>query len=337
MFGGERRQLLVDLVRARGAVSIRDLAVALEASQATVRRDIATLANRGLVVHSHGGATLPGIESASDASTEPVAPTTGPMFGAERRRHIAEVVRTRKAVSLRELAEAVNAAEATVRRDLITLEKRGLLIRSHGGASIPDALDLKPWPRVSLGEPAHAKIGALAATLVGDGDAIMLGAGKTIQALARRLAPRSQLTVLTNSILVARALADTPHVELVMTGGSLNGSANALVGVAAERWVAEHRVSRAFISGAGLTPGRGLSGSDPALSAVDRAIVQSARNITVLADQTKFGVDSVYDVAPVTRINELVTDGSTEDAVVQSLSAGGVAVHLTSPESELAS
>lgn len=337
MFGAERRQRLLDLVRARGAVSIRELAVELDASEATIRRDVTTMANRGILVHRHGGAMLPGLEYGGEELSGQDPPTAGPMFGAQRRRLICEVVTARKAVSLRELAEAVNASEATVRRDLVTLERRGLLLRSHGGASILDALDVAPWPRISSGVAAKARIAALAATLVADGDAIMLGAGTTVQALARRLAPRSPLTVLTNSILVARALAETPNVELVMTGGALDGSAHALVGDAAERWVAEHRVSKAFVSGSGLTIGRGLSGADQALSAVDRAIVESARSVVVLADQSKIGIDSLYDVAPVTRIHHLVTDESTEDGVVQSLAARGVSVHVTPPESALAS
>ena len=316
MFGAERRQRLLDLVRARGAVSIRELAVELDASEATIRRDVTTMANRGILVHRHGGAMLPGLEYGGEELSGQDPATAGPMFGAQRRRLICEVVTARKAVSLRELAEAVNASEATVRRDLVTLERRGLLLRSHGGASILDALDVAPWPRISSGVAAKARIAALAATLVADGDAIMLGAGTTVQALARRLAPRSPLTVLTNSILVARALAETPNVELVMTGGALDGSAHALVGGAAERWVAEHRVSKAFVSGSGLTIGRGLSGADQALSAVDRAIVESARSVVVLADQSKIGIDSLYDVAPVTRIHHLVTDESTEDGVV---------------------
>jgi DeoR/GlpR family transcriptional regulator of sugar metabolism len=235
------------------------------------------------------------------------------------------------------LAEAVNATEATVRRDLVALEKRGMVLRSHGGASIPDALNLTPWPQLSGIAAAKASIGSLTATMVGEGEAIMLGAGTTVQAFARSLAPTSPLTVLTHSILVARELAATPNVELVMTGGSLDGSAHALVGKAAETWISEHRVSRAYLSGTSLTLDRGLQGTNPALSAVARAIVQSARSVTVLADRSKFGAEGRFDVAPTARIDELVTDGTTDDRIVESLAAGGVKVHVTPPHSALAS
>ena len=334
MLGAERRQLILDLVRAQGAVSIHDLALNVGVSEVTVRRDVATLESRGLLDRSHGGAMLPGREYGETlvlGNASPAPRTT--MFGAERRHLICEYVRANKVVSLRDLAQAVNASEVTVRRDLVALEKRGLIERAHGGAHLPDALICEPWPEdaPALRSSPKSAIAALAATLVGGGDAIMLGAGTTVYELAKQLAPRSPLTVLTNSMLVARALARTPQVELVMTRGSLDSSTLALVGSAAEQWMAGHRVSRAFISGGGVTTDRGLSNTHLALSGVDRAIVRSAQEVVVLADHSKLGVESTYRVAPTARINHLVTDDVRDTSVIDSLSARGVTVHVTPP------
>lgn len=351
MFGAERRQLILALVRAQGAVSIRDLALAVNASEVTVRRDVTTLESRGLLDRSHGGALLPDRElggallpdrdpgSALPADRdrgetlvlgEAAGPVRTTMFGAERRRLICEYVRANRVVSLRDLAAAVNASEVTVRRDLVTLERQGLIERAHGGAQLPDALIIEPWPTEPPDPETTAKsaIAALAATLVGDATAIMLGAGTTVYELARRLTPRSPLTVLTNSMLVARALARTPNVELVMTRGSLDNSTLALVGSAAEHWIAGQRVTRAFVSGGGLTTERGLSSTHLAVSEVERAIVGSAKELVVLADHTKLGVESTYPVAPVTRIDHLVTDTSGDSSVLESLSSRGVHVHV---------
>lgn len=349
MFGAERRQLILELVRAQGAVSIRDLAVAVNASEVTVRRDVTTLESRGLLDRSHGGALLPdgelggaplsnrdpgGALQPDRGETLVLGEAAGParttMFGAERRRLICEYVRANRVVSLRDLAAAVNASEVTVRRDLVTLERQGLIERAHGGAQLPDALIIEPWPTAPPDPETTAKsaIATLAATLVGDATAIMLGAGTTVYELARRLAPRSPLTVLTNSMLVARALARTPNVELVMTRGSLDNSTLALVGSAAEHWIAGQRVTRAFVSGGGLTTERGLSSTHLAVSEVERAIVGSAKELVVLADHTKLGVESTYPVAPVTRIDHLVTDTSGDTSVLESLSSRGVHVHV---------
>jgi DeoR/GlpR family transcriptional regulator of sugar metabolism len=343
MFGAERRQLILEIVRTHGSMSIAALARAVNVSEVTVRRDVTALEKRGLIDRRHGGAMLAGREDASeslslgDAAT---LPRTA-MFGAERRRLICNLVRANGAASLSDLAQAVNVSEMTVRRDLTTLEKRGLIRRAHGGAIVPgpgpaalppEALDEPAEPAGTAARPdraeAKAAIAALAASLAGDGEAIMLGAGSTVHEFARHLAPTSRLTVLTNSMLVARALAGTPHVELAMASGALDGPARALVGSTTEQWMAEHRVSRAFVSGTGLTPHRGLSSTHLALSGVDRAIVGSAREVVVLADHSKLGVETTYQVAPIGRIDHLVTDESPDTSVIDSLSARGVRVHV---------
>ncbi len=332
MFGAERRALILELVRAQGAVSIRDLAQAVQASEVTVRRDVATLESRGLLDRSYGGALVP--EDDTNVVLEAAAARTRPaMFGAERRRLICEFVRANGVVSLRDLAQAVQASEVTVRRDLVTLERQGLVQRRYGGAQLPDDLIFEPWPS-SPPDPtitAKSDIAALGSTLVGDAPAIMLGAGTTVYEFARHLAPLSPLTVLTNSMLVARALARTPNVELVMTRGTLDNSTFALVGSAAERWMGSQRVGRAFVSGAGLTTERGLSSTHLALSGVERAIVDSAQDVVVLADHSKLGVESIYPVAPVGRIGHLVTDSSTDSAFLESLASRGVHVHVAPP------
>jgi DeoR/GlpR family transcriptional regulator of sugar metabolism len=92
--------------------------------------------------------------------------------------------------------------------------------------------------------------------------------------------------------------------------------------------MSDHRVSRAFISGGGLTIDRGLSNTHLALSGVDRAIVASARDVVVLADHSKLGVESTYRVAPIARINHLVTDDAHDSSVIDSLTAQGVTVHV---------
>lgn len=330
VFGAERRQLILDLVRANGSVSMRDLAQAVNVSEVTVRRDVSTLEKRGLLDRRHGGAMVPGREDGEslvlgEAST---IPRTA-MFGAERRHLICELVRANKAVALADLAQAVNASVVTVRRDLNTLEKRGLIQRAHGGAVLPEAPLYEPSDAADgSGNRDKAAIATLAATMLGDCDAIMLGAGTTVFEFAQHLAPTRPLTVLTNSILVARALASTPYVELVMTSGSLDSSTLALVGSSAEAWMTDHRVRRAFISGAGLTADRGLSTSRLAVSGVDRAIVGSAQEVVVLADHTKLGVETTYQVAPTARIDHLVTDYAQDTSVIEHLSAKGVEVHV---------
>ncbi|MEU9174612.1 DeoR/GlpR family DNA-binding transcription regulator [Streptomyces sp. NPDC048420] len=232
------------------------------------------------------------------------------MFAAERRQLILEMVRANGAVSLRELARVVQTSEVTVRRDVRALEAEGLLDRRHGGAVLPGGFTRESgFPQKShLATAEKTAIADLAAGLVEEGEAVVVGAGTTTQELARRLARVPGLTVVTNSLLVAQALAHANRVEVVMTGGTLRGSNYALVGSGAEQSLQGLRVSRAFLSGSGLTAERGLSTSNMLSASVDRALVQAAAEVVVLADHTKLGTDTMFQTVPTDVITRLVTD-----------------------------
>ncbi|MFJ7999807.1 DeoR/GlpR family DNA-binding transcription regulator [Streptomyces sp. NPDC096310] len=232
------------------------------------------------------------------------------MFAAERRQLILEMVRANGAVSLRELARVVQTSEVTVRRDVRALEAEGLLDRRHGGAVLPGGFTRESgFPQKShLATAEKTAIADLAASFVEEGEAVVVGAGTTTQELARRLARIPGLTVVTNSLLVAQALAHANRVEVVMTGGTLRGSNYALVGSGAEQSLQGLRVTRAFLSGSGLTAERGLSTSNMLSASVDRALVQAAAEVVVLADHTKLGTDTMFQTVPTDLISRLVTD-----------------------------
>lgn len=256
------------------------------------------------------------------------------VFADERRQLILELVRSNGAVSLRELARIAKSSEVTVRRDLRLLESQGLLDRRHGGAVSPGGLNHEP----TYSEKAHvagsekAAIGELAATLVGEGDAISIGAGSTTQAFVRRLVRARDLTVMTNSLLVAQALARSRGVEVVLTGGSLRGSIFALVGTAAEQSFASMRMRRAFISGNGLTAERGLSTPNLLVAGVDRALVAAAEEIVVLADSTKIGIETMAQTVPAGGIDHLVTSDRTSTEQLERFRALGIQVHVAATD-----
>jgi DeoR/GlpR family transcriptional regulator of sugar metabolism len=253
-----------------------------------------------------------------------------PVFAAERRQRILELVRANGAVSLRELAQAVRSSEVTVRRDLRALESEGLLNRHHGGATLPGELSREASyvQKVALASAEKIAIAELAASLVEDGDAIVVGPGTTTQEFARRLTRCTELAVVTNSLLVAQALAASPRVEVMLTGGTLRGSIHALVGSVAEQSLAGLRVRRAFISGNGLTAERGLSTPNIQVAGVDQALAAAAEEVVVLADHTKIGLDTMVQTVAAERIDHLVTDDAAPRDVLDELSGKGVHLHV---------
>ena len=250
------------------------------------------------------------------------------MFAAERRQAILDLVHSRGVVSLHDLAVAVQSSEVTVRRDIQALESDGLVDRRRGGAALPGGLSHEQSYRQKTLVAAQEKAGIadLAADLVDEGDAIVIGAGTTTEEFARRLIRMKDLTVVTNSLLVAQVLARSA-AEVVMTGGSLRGTTYALVGGTAEHSFEQVRVRRAFMSGNGLTVQRGLSTPNMHVAGVDQAIASAAQEVVVLADHTKLGVDTMFQTVPIGRIAPLVTDDGGDPALLAAIGAAGVHVH----------
>jgi DeoR/GlpR family transcriptional regulator of sugar metabolism len=251
------------------------------------------------------------------------------MFTAERRQAIVELIRSSGAMSLRELAAAVDSSEVTVRRDIRVLEADGVIDRRRGGAVWPGGLSHEQSYRQKLGVASREKVAIAqeAVKLIAEGDAIVVGAGSTTQQLARQLTRFTDLTVVTNSLLVAQVLADA-RAELVLTGGSVRKATYALIGAGAEQSLAGIRVQRAFLSGNGLTIERGLSTPNMHVASVDQAIVASAQERVVLADHTKIGVDTMFQTAPAGDITHLVTDDLADDAMLDRFRDLGVLVHV---------
>lgn len=252
------------------------------------------------------------------------------MLAAERRRLIADTIRSRGVVSVAEMAQALGTTEITLRRDLRSMARDGLLVRTHGGAVLPAVLGHEP----SYSEKAHQAaaekeaIAGLAVKLVRPGDSILLGPGTTTLALARLLVSSPELTVVTNSLLVAQALMEAPHVEVILTGGTLRRSIHALVGPAAEEAVRLLRASQAFISGNGFSAERGLSTPSPIVAAMDRALAGAAQQVVVLADHTKIGQETMVQTVPAARVDMLITDSRARQRDLDAISAAGVEVKV---------
>lgn len=252
------------------------------------------------------------------------------MLAAERRRRISDTLRSRGILSVAEMAHLLGTTEITTRRDLRAMARDGLVVRTHGGAMLPDGLAYEPTfsekARQAAGE--KAAIARVAVTMIRPGDSILLGPGTTTLELARLLLKSPELTVVTNSLLVAQALMDAPHIEVMLTGGTLRRSIHALVGPAAEESVRSLRASQAFISGNGFTAHRGLSTPSPVVASADRALAAAAQQVVVLADHTKIGQDTMCQTVPLARVHTLITDALAPPSELDAVRNAGVQVRV---------
>lgn len=262
------------------------------------------------------------------------------MLMAERRRRLLEQVRDRGYVSFRELAEALETSESTVRRDLRSMVAEGLLTATRGGVG-PAGVPVPPptagptAPAAGGSEeqsdPVHRQrqaIAASAAALVVPGSAVLLGPGRTTTALAHHLAAISQLTVVTNSITVTSALVAAPQIDVVLIGGALRRSIGAVVGPSTEQALQGLRGAQVFLSGDGVTVERGLTTPNVFAAATDQAMMAAGRQVVVLADHTKLGRDTMCQTVPSDRMDVLVTDADADPEMVARLRAEGIDVRV---------
>ncbi|MEA3338170.1 MAG: substrate-binding domain-containing protein [Chloroflexota bacterium] len=169
-------------------------------------------------------------------------------------------------------------------------------------------------------------IGFTAARFVNTGDRIILDAGTTTAYLALALRGRQQIQVMTNSLPVLTELDGESGIELFVAGGMYRHESHSMVGPGTQSVLAELRVDKAFISGAGVSLDFGVSNSNITEAAVKQAMIKAARQVIMLADHTKIGVESLVNIAPLSSIHTLVTDAAISAHDRKTFTQGGVDV-----------
>lgn len=256
------------------------------------------------------------------------------VLDAERRQQMVSFVEDRNGATVAQLSERFGISEATARRDLTQLSRRGLLVRAHGGA-IPRRLrHVEGFPeppileRASVMEDQKRRIGRAAAALVEDGDTILIAGGSTTATMIPHLAERSRLTVLTNNLNVASLLAAYPRITLIVLGGILRHSELSLLGILPEEALKNLRADKLFIGSSAIHVAYGLSADDMAEVQTDRALVAAAGEITVMADRTKFGRVRTARVVAMDEVYRVVTDRGTPEEQLQALREQGIVVEV---------
>lgn len=230
------------------------------------------------------------------------------MQQAERLGVILEELSVDGSVAVAELSDRLGVSAATVRRDLELLEEQRLLTRTHGGAVAQMvSYELPLRYRSARRQEQKRRIGQQAASRVHDGAVIGLTGGTTTTEVARAIAHRP-LTVVTNALNIASELAIRPNIKLVVTGGVARPESYELVGPIADRTVAELHLDTVFIGADGITAGAGLTTHHEIEAHTDRAVMDSASRVVVVADGSKLGRVAFVQICPITAVHELVTD-----------------------------
>ena len=246
----------------------------------------------------------------------------------ERRTQILQIVRSEGRARVNELASRFSSSAVTIRNDLNELHQRGLVLRSHGGAVLPDTV-LRESPvheRLKAHSEQKRRIGAMAATLIHDGETIILDSGTTTLEIARQIKNKQGLQVITNGVNIAAELLDARDLQTFIVGGSLRSDSASIVGRSTEEMLAQFAADKLFLSGAGCDPDFGVSGANLDETMVNRAMIRIAREIFLVADASKFSKRSMVRIAPFSEIDTVISDSGLREEMQEKIR--GLGCHL---------
>jgi DeoR family transcriptional regulator, fructose operon transcriptional repressor len=237
------------------------------------------------------------------------------MFAEERQQLIAERARAEGRVDVSALAAALEVTTETIRRDLTALEAQGIVRKVHGGAIPLERLGFEPTvaTRDTVHTEAKERIARAALDWIPQEGAILLDAGTTTARLAEAIPGDRELTVVTNSVLIAAALTQKPRLTVLAVGGKVRGRTMAAVDDWALRALADTYVDVAFVGTNGISVERGLTTPDTGEAAVKRAMIGASRRAVVLADHSKVGNDCLARFAGLDQLDTFITDKGLDD------------------------
>lgn len=247
------------------------------------------------------------------------------MFSQERQKQITLELTSKGRVEVLELARRYGVSEHTIRRDLHVLAGRGLLQKTHGGAVSLQTAHLDWATRAITLSDAKQSIGAKAAQLVQCGQTVIVEAGSTTLSFARQLKVRP-ITIITNSLDVARLFEEEEEVTLIVSGGEWNARARAFRGATAQKTVATYRADWTILGTCALHPHIGATVTNEEDAALKRAAVAAGLRTVVLADHSKRDQVAAHLVLSPAQLDIVVTDQAWPE-----LEAVGAAV-LYAPE-----
>ncbi|WP_304221227.1 DeoR/GlpR family DNA-binding transcription regulator [Gracilinema caldarium] len=244
----------------------------------------------------------------------------------ERERLILDKLSQRGTILVSELAEELELSEVTIRSDLKTLEEKGWLQRTRGGAAPAFHRDILERQRLHIDEK-HT-IARAAAELVQDGDVIMIEAGTTTALIARYLTGKRDIHIVTNSTLVFSYARMNPALQITMTGGEFRRTTESLVGPIALETINKLNVRLAFVGTDGFSLNRGMTTHLVEGGEIVKAMKAHAEQTILVADSSKYGKIGFVSVLPLREVAMIITDNKLSPQATEELKESAISVRI---------
>ena len=225
----------------------------------------------------------------------------------ERKTKLAQLIMLKGSISVKELAKEFNVSTETIRKDLISLEKDNIINKGHGGATISsnyleNHFDTKLFKNIDI----KAKLAQKAVEMIPEKGVVILDSGTTVLQIAKLLNLRSDLVIITSSLIVAQALENTKN-QLLVTGGQLRKKSMSFVGHWAVKAIESIQADIAFISCDGFHADGPCIRSYGEME-IKEKIVKNSKEVVLVSDSSKFTLEGLYRFATFDQIDYLITD-----------------------------
>ena len=256
------------------------------------------------------------------------------MFAAQRRKEIMKLLRESGSAPVSELSRMFKVSEVTIRLDLKKLNNEGKIERNYGGALLADE-DMLPFSKTEgLLKEAKATIASEAFKLINQGETMFLDASSTTLKLAELITSVENITIISNSIQVYEQFKEYRGGTLVGIAGVLNPMTQSFVGSFAENMVSGLKANKAFISPKSIVL-EGMRDNNMAEAAIRRKMIDSADEVIVLADSSKFNNNRVlFGIHNLESVSTIITDKLPNEVFVKFLEEKQIKLIIASEVTE---
>lgn len=240
----------------------------------------------------------------------------------ERQSKILKLLGRDDLTSVKDLSSRLRVSSVTIRQDLNFLESEGLLKRVHGGAVLEDADDLSS--RLGFNYDKKLRIARKAASLVNEGETILIESGSTNALLARELIRKKNVTLITTNVFIARQFRKNEQTSIILLGGIYQRGSESLVGKITKVCLDQINFDKAFIGIDGYTTETGFTLRDLFRAEISSYIIKKSCEVTIVSDSSKFGKKELTNICYPADINHIATDNDLDPQYKDDFTRAGI-------------
>jgi DeoR family transcriptional regulator of aga operon len=244
----------------------------------------------------------------------------------KRHQAILELLEKESYVSVQHLCDIFKVSAVTIRKDLKLLEDKGLLFRTHGGASSqnPYINDRHVSEKEKLNVTEKEAIAKAAVELIKPHDSIMIASGTTMQMLAKQIQLEEQLSITTSSLNVALELTKSPYYEILQLGGMVRHSSSSVTGHFSHSLLENISCNLLFLGVDGIDVNHGCTTTSLEEAILNQKMITSAQKVIVLADSSKFNRKGFGKICGIADIHHIITDSGISHNLAKEIRALGI-------------